>query len=484
MTGAPTSLRLMKQAAGPASAETADDDRALTTITCVEPDDGRLAHPATSGQHRKAPRPLGRDATEAQLVGFVCDLLQAPATAVGTTANGLDEAAVIVLRGAREARPHVRRPTVVLPQSAHPAWFAAAHAVGVTPVVVPLDADGRVPIGPMTAAIKDDAVLVVASAPSYTHGTIDPIAWIAAATCARGVPLHVDAASGGWSLAYAELTGRVRQPWGFAVGGVTSITLDVGPHRGTGADLSLLLHRTPAARRTTRVAAFGPRGPLETAAAWGPAGGLLAEVAETLHEVGHERCAELALDALDATAMLAHGLLDARGITLVAYPEATTITLRADAACDIFVFADALHHRGWSTQPLLPELGRPMVRLQVTAAMLPLINECLSAIEEATDEALDRGRAQVDPTLERLLATLDPTDVDEYSAGLLLDAAAVLDASDAERPHRRASTNLLLRAAPPGVREVLMSLHHDRMSAPVRRGTPALVEIPPDEDED
>lgn len=486
MTGAPVSLRLIRQATTPPATESASiEDRPFTALKGIEPDDGRLAHPATLGSRRRAARPSGRLATEAHLVGFVCDLLQAPDTAVGTVTNRLGEAALLVMHGAREARPYVGRPIVVLPQSAHPAWFTAAQAVGLTPVVVPVDADGRVPIGPLTAAITDDAVLVVASAASYTHGTVDPIAWIAAA-CGTRVPLHVDATSGGWALAYAHLTGRLRQPWGFAVQGVTSITLDVGPERGAGADLSLLIHRSAAARRTTQLAAIGERGPLDTAAAWAPAGSLLTEITETLREVGHARCAELALDALDATAMLARGLLDVAGVTLAAHPDATTITLRADATIDIFVFADALHHRGWSTQPVLPDQGMPdqrmpMVRLQVTAAMLPLVGECLVAIEESCAEARGRGRSQVDPTLERLLDRLDPSDVDECSAGLLLDAAAVLDAADGDQRDRRASTNLLLRAAPAGVRQVLLSVLHDRLSIPVRDGAPELVVISTDE---
>ncbi|CAN5416986.1 aminotransferase class V-fold PLP-dependent enzyme [soil metagenome] len=484
MTGEPARLRLMKQAETPgtAAAPAGSEERAFTAVSGIVPDDGRLAHHATHVVKKNSPGPSSRTRTENELVGFVCDLLQAPDSAVGTVAAGLSDAALMVLRGARAARPHLRRPTVVLPQSAHPAWFVAAGTVGVTPVVIPVDAEGRVPVGPLTTAIKEDTVLVVASAPSYTHGTVDPVAWVAAATTAKGVPLHVDASSGGWALAYAELTGRLRQPWGFAVQGVASVTIDVGPDRGTDGDLSVLLHRTAADRRATQLAALSLRGPLTTAVAWQPSGGLLADANETLREVGHERCAELALDALDATSRLAEGLVDALGITLAARPDANTLTLRADASCDVFVFADALQRRGWTAQPFLPEMGGPMVRLPVTAATLPIVDECLSAIEEAIAETLERGRADVDPTLERLLERLDSSEVDEYSAGLLLDAAAVLDSSDPDQPDQRAATNLLLRAARPGVREVLLAARHDRDSVPVRHGAPRLVEIPPDED--
>ena len=470
MTSATGRLQLMKTA--PTSAE--GEDTSLAALAGIDLDDGRLAHPATHGLRRGDDAPRSRQAAENELVGFVCDLLQAPDETVGTVAAGLVESALMVLRAARDARPTLRRPTVVLPQSTHPAWFAAAAAVGVTAVVAPVAADGSVQVGPMTSLIREDAVLVVASAPSYTHGTVDPVGWIAAAASAHEVPLHVDASNGGWALAYAELAGRVRQPWGFAVPGVASVTIDVGPERGTSADLSVLLHRDAADRRAVHASSLGPRGPLDTATTWSPPSGVLGELAETLHEVGHDRCAELALGALDATAALAEGLLDARGITLVARPDATTIALRADTTCDIFVFADALHHRGWSAQPLFPENGPPLLRLPVTAAMLPFLGDCLEAMEEAAAEAQARGRARVDPTLERLLEKIDPSDVSPYSAGLLLDAAAVLDEADSEHPGRRSATNLLLKAAAPVVRETLVTFQRDRLSRPLRRGTPTL----------
>ena len=479
MTTASAALRLMKTAEE--NAETSGEP-SLTSVVGTGPDDGRLAHRATHGATqgvtRGAPDAKRRQETENELVGFVCDLLQASDSAVGTISGGLDESALMVVRAARDARPHLRRPTVVLPQPAHPAWFAAAAAVGVSTTVAPVADDGSLQVGPMTPLIRDQTVLVVASAPSYTHGRVDPVGWIAAACTAHAVPLHVDASSGGWALAYAELAGRVRQPWGFAVPGVSSITLDVGPDRGVAADVSVLIHRDPAGRRAVHAAALASRGPLDTGVAWSASTSTLSEVNETLREVGHLQCAKLALDALDATAELVTGLLDSRGITVAAQPDATTLVLRADATCDAFVFADALHQRGWTAQPFFPDQGPPMLRFAVTAAMLPLVPQCLAAMDDAVSEARARGRAQVDPTLERLLEKLDPQDVSVYAAELLLDAAAVLDESDPDQPERSQATNLLLKAAPPEIRELLLTYQRDRLSRPVRKGSPILTFAP------
>lgn len=469
MTRAPAHLQLMKQVD---ASDAVDADASEPTLTSVEgagPDDGRLAHRAT---HRRTGGVPSRLEAEARLVGFVADLLDAPADATGRVVAGVGAAAIAVMRGARAARPLLRHGSVVLPRSAHPAYFAAAETVGLTPVVVPVDADGRAPLGAITSAIREDTVLVVASAPSYTHGTVDPVGWIAAATGAKDVPLHVDATSGGWAMAYAERAGRVGAPWGFAVPGVTSVAIDVGPESGDHADLSVVLHRDASGARAQDAATF-VRGPLDLPSAWTRPSALLADVVETLQEIGHEGSAALAADALEATTALVEGLAEQGGVQVVARPEATVLSLRADTTCDVFTLADALHARGWTTHAVLPEVGAPLLRLPVTAAMLATVDALLDAIAEAVFEAQDRGRAQIDPTLDRMLETVDPEDVRDRSAQLLLEGAASLDAAEPGRPERRSATHLLVTAAQPGVREVLLSLHQDRLLLPVREGQPA-----------
>lgn len=480
MTRAPSHLQLMRRAdlGADDSSDTHDTDTApaLTQVAGTGPDDGRLAHPAT--RRRGSTTPSHHEA-EARVVGHVADLLQAPRTAVGrVVAGGVEEAAVLVLRGARDARPGLRHGSVVLPSSAHPAWFAAAATVGLTPLVVPVDFEGRAPLGPTAAAIRDDTVLVVASAPGFTHGTVDPVGWIAAAAQAREVPLHVDASSGGWALAYAERDGRVGPSWGFAVGGVGSVSIDVGPESGRDADLVVVLHREAAGARGLDLARR--RGPVALPATWTRPSALLADVAETLAELGHDGCADLAGRALATTTRVVAGLSERPGVQVVACPDATTVALRADASCDVLTVADGLHARGWSAHPVLQEAGPMLLRLPVTAAMADAVEELLAAVDEAVAEAQDQGRQAVDPTLARLLHRLEPGEVADATAHLLLDAAATLDAADAAadadagRPEGRAATHRLLAAAVPGVREPLLSVHRERLVRPVRpTGRPA-----------
>ena len=75
---------------------------------------------------------------ENELVGFACNLLDAPDTAVGTVTSGGTESVLLAVQGARDSRPDVERPTMVIPSTAHAAFHKAAHYFGVEAVVVPV----------------------------------------------------------------------------------------------------------------------------------------------------------------------------------------------------------------------------------------------------------------------------------------------------------------------------------------------------------
>ena len=252
-------------------------------------------------------------AMENDLVGWAGRLLDAPDGFVGSVTSGGTESLLLAVLAAREGSPRVGRPSMVLPTTAHAAFHKAAHYFGVRPVLVDVDpVTFRADPAAMAAAIDDTTVLVVASAPSYAHGVVDPVAEIAALAAARGVRCHVDACIGGWVLPYLPPTpaavsedsaamatshsdtatptpavsedsaamatshsdtatptpavsedsaamatshsdtsrsGGTLPAWTFAVDGVTSISVDLHKYAYTPKGVSLLLHRTPGLRR-------------------------------------------------------------------------------------------------------------------------------------------------------------------------------------------------------------------------------------------
>ena len=84
---------------------------------------------------------------ENDLVGFAADLLDAPAEAVGTVTSGGTESCLLAVQAARDSRPDVDRPRMVVPSTVHAAFLKAAHYFGVEAVVVPVGPDFRADAG-------------------------------------------------------------------------------------------------------------------------------------------------------------------------------------------------------------------------------------------------------------------------------------------------------------------------------------------------
>ena len=67
---------------------------------------------------------------------------------------------------------------------------------------------------------------LVASAPGFPHGVIDPVEEIAALGRKYDIPVHVDACLGGFVIAFMDEAGYKLPPFDFRVPGVTSISAD------------------------------------------------------------------------------------------------------------------------------------------------------------------------------------------------------------------------------------------------------------------
>jgi glutamate/tyrosine decarboxylase-like PLP-dependent enzyme len=406
---------------------------------------------------------------ENELVGFGCDLVEAPPGAVGTVTSGGTESIMLAVQGARDARPDVERPTMVLPETAHPSFLKAAHYFGVQPVLTEVDSHYRAQVGAMAEAMDRSTVLAVASAPSYAHGVVDPIAWIGAAAVAKGVPLHVDACIGGWILAYADRLGRVKPSWSFAVPGVSSISIDLHKYAYAPKGTSILLHRSASERRPTYFASGGwPGYPVvNTTMQSTKAGGPLAGAWATVQTIGEAGYLELASACLTAVDRLAAGIKEVPALELVVDPDATLVVLRTDRTCDVFTIADEMVGRGWYVQPQMAWRAEPpTLHLTVSASTLPLVDECLEALRESVAAAQAAGPATVDPRVLDRLHLLDPTNLTDQVFDDLMAAAGVGEA--VELPSRMAPVNVLLNAAPAALREALLARYADRLFQPVR----------------
>jgi sphinganine-1-phosphate aldolase len=315
-------------------------------------------------------------------------------------------------------------------------------------------------------------VLVVASAPSYAHGVIDPVPELAALAAARGIRCHVDACIGGWVLPYAARLGRDVAPWSFAVEGVTSVSVDLHKYGYAPKGTSLLLHRTPELRKPQFFASADWPGytmlnsTMQSTKSGGPLAGAWA-VVESLGDDGYLALSKRLFTAVDA---IVAGIDAAPALSLVARPDSSLVTFGTDGSCDAFTVCDEMLERGWYVQPQMSYAGqRPSIHLSVSAGTLAHVDDFLTALAESVAAAQRNGPVTVDPGIAAYIESLDPaTLTDADFDGLLAAAGLVGEDSSGELalPGRMAEVNAMLDLASPAMREALLVAFLDRLTRP------------------
>lgn len=404
---------------------------------------------------------------ERDLVALAARRLDAPPEAAGSVTSGGTESLLLAVLAARDgarATRSVDRPAVVVPDSIHAAVHKAGHLFGVEVIAVPVGADLRADPAAMAAAITDQTVLVMASAPSYAHGVIDPIEQIASAAAERGVRCHVDACIGGWVLPHLDGVA----PWTFAVPGVTSISVDLHKYGYTPKGVSLLLHRDPALRRDHFFAFADWPGytMLNSTIQSTKSGGPVAAAWAVTSAIGDEGYAGLARTAHQAAREVAEGVAAIEGLSVLAVPDSTLVALTTDARSDVFTIADEMAARGWLVQPQMAFGDAPAsLHLSLCAATAPAVPELLVALGDSAAAAIEAGPVQVDPALAEAAAALDPDSLDDAAFdGLLAVAGLAGSGGEVEVPARMAPVNALLAVAPPRLREALLLAVLDRLT--------------------
>jgi sphinganine-1-phosphate aldolase len=165
---------------------------------------------------------------------------------VGTVTSGGTESILLAMRAYRDwarAARRITRPQVVAPTTAHVAFDKAAQYFRIKLVRVPVAADYRADVAAMRRAVTRNTVALVASAPTFPHGVVDPIEELAAIARQRGIGFHTDACLGGFVLPWARRLGYDVPGFDFQVPGVTSMSADTHKFGYAAKGSSVVLYR-------------------------------------------------------------------------------------------------------------------------------------------------------------------------------------------------------------------------------------------------
>lgn len=282
---------------------------------------------------------------EREVSGLLGDLLghsgaTGVATSGGTEANLLAVLAAVRRHAARGGSGPAR---IVLPESAHFSFDKITGLLPVEPVYAPLDDRLRVRVDALCELADERTALVIATAGTSETGAVDDVPAIAAHTRELDVPLHVDAATGGFLIPFARELGHDLPAFGFDVPGVTSVTLDPHKYGGVPIPSGHLLVREKADLERVRTAShyrgtFDHHGLLGTR----PGAAVLATWA-ALHRLGRAGYRELVATVFDRRAHLLR-VLGAAGFEPAAAPDLTVVTVRHP---DPGRLVDTLERRGF-----------------------------------------------------------------------------------------------------------------------------------------
>jgi glutamate/tyrosine decarboxylase-like PLP-dependent enzyme len=289
---------------------------------------------------------------ESEVVAMVLNLLGASDGEVGTMTSGGTESILLAVKSyrdwARVHRPEIKHPEMLVPVSAHPAFLKAGQYFDVKTTFLPVDHEFRADLRALSDKFSDQTICLIASAPSFPQGVVDPIHEMGEFAREHNVGLHVDACLGGFMLPFIRKLGYHVPDFDFRVPGVTSISADLHKYGYAAKGASVALYRSNQLRRFQFFAtAEWPGGMYgsPTMAGTRP-GGAIAAAWAALMSLGEKGYLEFAKQTMDLTRTLIEGIEATPGFYVIGKPDMSVFTFAAKDL-DIFGVGDRLEKKGW-----------------------------------------------------------------------------------------------------------------------------------------
>ncbi|CAF1562285.1 unnamed protein product [Rotaria magnacalcarata] len=338
---------------------------------------------------------------EAEVVRCIATMFHGDKNVCGTMTSGGTESLLMACKTYRDIAiaKGIKRPEIVMPVTAHPAFNKASFYFKMKLIRVPVDPNTlEVDIKQMRRAITKNTCMIVASAPCFPHGTIDPIQDISKIAVEYGVPLHVDGCLGGFLIAFMDKAGFPLKPFDFRVPGVMSISCDSHKYGFTPKGASVILYRTSEiCSHQFYALADWPGGIYASPSIAGSRSGfLIACCWATLMYYGLDGYVEETRKIIQATRALAQGWSKIDGLYLLHNPDVSVVAV-GSKAFNIYYVLDGLRERGWHLNGLQNPAGLHIALTQLHT--LPgVIEKLIEETRECVAEVMKRDNTNDTPT--------------------------------------------------------------------------------------
>lgn len=408
---------------------------------------------------------------EKEVVGMALNLTQAPDSAGGSFTSGGTESILLAIKTARDFaranKPEITEPELVLPETAHAAFFKACSYFDVKPIVVPIDPKTfRAVPEAMAAAITENSIMMVGSTPSYAHGVIDPIRELASIAEEKGILFHVDACVGGFVLPFAKKLGYDIPDFDFSIPGVTSISMDIHKYGYAAKGASLVLHRDAAIKKYQifSCASWSGYTVINPTILSSKSGGPIAAAWAAINHLGEEGYCEIVDKKMQASKKLQDGIAKIEGIYVLGEPDACMFSIAAEDF-DIFPIAEKMKTKGWYIQPQLAVANSPEnIHFSINGANTPHVDALLVDLEACVKDV----RANQKPFELPLELTDDIMALLENLTPEIFDEVVKLLGSDGgDIPEHMEEVNVILNQMSTKAREEILKEFINRLYAPV-----------------
>ena len=326
---------------------------------------------------------------ENDVVSMCANLFHGDEKVVGSLTTGGTESILMAVKTAREWGKKNKNltgpPEIILPATAHPAFFKAAHYFNVNILLCPVEEDFRVNAQKMENLVSENTVLLIGSAPSYPQGVVDPIEALGQIAKKRDLLFHVDACIGGFILPFLQQLDYKIPAFDFSVEGVTSISADIHKYGYAAKGASVILYKNSDLRKHqfyTYTKWTGGIYASPTMTGTRP-GGAIAAAYAALNFVGNDGYLKLAKSCMDTTLKLQNAIREIPELAILTTPDSTLFAITSDSL-DIYEVGDEMGILGWQIdRQQMP----PSLHFSITPAHEMVIDQTIEDLKIAVKKA-------------------------------------------------------------------------------------------------
>jgi len=330
---------------------------------------------------------------ESEIVSMVVHMFNGDSQACGTLTSGGTESILMACKAYRDYaldKRGITEPEMVIPVTAHAAFDKAGQYFNIKVHHAPLDPETYEPdLNSMRRLINSNTIMLVASAPCFPYGVMDPVDKIAALAKSHNIFCHVDACLGGFLIAFMDLAGFPLKPFDFRVEGVTSISCDTHKYGFAPKGSSVLLYNNQEVRRYQYfVAPDWPGGIYASPTSAGSRpGALVAGCWVAMMSHGLNGYVESTRAIVETTRKIEAGVRKIEGLYIMGKPEVSVVAL-SSKKFDIYHVGASLSKRGWNINSMQfpPCLHICVTRLHTFGSADVFLSDLSAAVAKVMSE--------------------------------------------------------------------------------------------------